>query len=108
MNSHSVTVRVDPRLKARAGKILAKEHLTLSVAIRTFLTEVARQKKMPIELATAPRVVSGRTLWKIKRAQQARDLARGARGKSSKGHVLISSRAARGARIQWPDVDLND
>src|ERR1700677_3899797 len=100
MKTKAVSARIDAALKARAGKILASEHLTLSDAIRIFLTEVVRQKKMPVELAAAPRIVSGRRLWVMKRAQQARDLARGRRRKSA---FLISPKEAREARVEWPD-----
>jgi len=106
MKTRFVCARVDAGLKIRAGKILAQEDLTLSEAIRTFLAEVVRQKRMPLQLAAAPRVVSGRKLWKMKRAQQARDRARAARGKLTKGHLLISPKQARETRVRWPDADL--
>lgn len=105
MKTKAVSARIDTTLKVRAGKILVREHLTMSDAIRIFLTEVVRQKKMPLELAAAPRIVSGRRLWAMKRAQQERDLARGRRGKSV---FLISPKEAREARIEWPDADLDD
>jgi addiction module RelB/DinJ family antitoxin len=100
MKTKAVSARINTALKARARKILAQEHLTLSDAIRILLIEVVRQKKMPIELAAAPRIVSGRRLWAMKRAQQARDLARGRRGKSA---FMISPKEAREALIEWPD-----
>ena len=45
------------QIKIRAGKILAKVHLALSDAIRIFLAELVQQKKMPVQLKTAPRIV---------------------------------------------------
>jgi addiction module RelB/DinJ family antitoxin len=107
MKAKFVCVRVDAKVKVHAAKILAKEELTLSDAIRIFLAEVVDQKKMPVKLQTTPRIVSGRTLQKIKQAQQARDHARSARGKRSR-RFLISAKEAREARVEWPDADLDD
>jgi addiction module RelB/DinJ family antitoxin len=108
MKTQYVGARVDARLKTRAGKILAQKQLTLSDGIRIFLAEVVQQKQMPVQLETATRIVSGRTLWKIKGAQQARDLARVPRGRSTRSRFLISPREARKARLDWPDADLDD
>jgi addiction module RelB/DinJ family antitoxin len=107
MKAKLVCVRVDAKLKVRAAKILAKEELTLSDAIRIFLAEVVHQKNMPVELQAGPRIVSGRTLRKIKQAQQARDHARSSSGKRSR-QLLISAKEAREARVEWPDADLDD
>ena len=63
-------------------------------------------RKAPKPLASA-KVVSGRTLWKMKRVQQARDRARAAPGEFTES-FLISPELAREAQIEWPDVDLDD
>ena len=63
-------------------------------------------RKAPKPLAST-KVVTGRTLWKMKRAQQARDRARAARGEFSDS-FLISPELAREAQVEWPDVDLDD
>lgn len=105
-----VRARVDARTKAKAAKALVRQSLTISEAIRHFLAEVVRQGKMPVQFENEPRVVSGRTLWRMKRASQARDraLAIAMRGKPSKGQgMLISPKLARGARIRWPSARLD-
>jgi hypothetical protein len=78
--------RLNPKAKAQTDKVLAKKKTSMSSA--------------PVK------VVSGRTLSRMKRAQQVRD--RKARGEASEDRFLISAKDARSARIEWPDVDLDD
>ena len=109
MKTKRVSVRIDEKTKSNAARVLRRQHLTLSEAIRHFLAEVVRLKKMPVDFEPTPRVVSGRTLWRMKRAAQARDHARAARGEFSKGqNLLISPKQARESRVRWPHARLDD
>ena len=109
MKNTYIRARVDAKTKAKASKVLAMQSLTISEAIRHFLAEVVRQRKMPLPFEKEVKVVSARTLWKMKRASQARDRALAMRGKTSKGDgLLISPKLVRGARIRWPSTRLDD
>jgi addiction module RelB/DinJ family antitoxin len=110
MKNTYIRARVDAKTKAKAGKVLAMQSLTISEAIRHFLGEIARQKKMPLRFAKEPRVVSGRTLWRMKRASQARDRSLAVRRKFARGqNTLISPKLARwrgsGGRPRGSTID---
>jgi addiction module RelB/DinJ family antitoxin len=109
MKPKRVSARIDKKTKSNAAKVLRRQHLTLSEAIRHFLAEVVRLQKMPVAFEPAPKIVSPRTLWRMKRASQARDRACAARGEFSKGqNLLISPKQARESRVRWPDARLDD
>lgn len=48
-------IRVDDKLKADASETLANYGLTLSEAVRMFLTRVAKEGGLPVELTTDPK-----------------------------------------------------
>jgi len=49
-NTTMVHVRVEERIKARAAKALAAMGLSVSDAVRVFLTRVAAEKQLPFAL----------------------------------------------------------
>jgi addiction module RelB/DinJ family antitoxin len=97
-------------LKAQAAAVLAGSGLEMSDAIRLFLRQVVRAGGLPFPVKSgAAQRVSGKRLWQMKRASQARDrdlLARGAL--SAEDVMLIKPKALRGARIRWPTAKLSD
>jgi hypothetical protein len=80
--------RLNPKAKVQTDKVLERNKTSISSAPEN--------------------VVSGRILWRTKRAQQARDRNFAVRGEASEDRLLISPKDARSARIEWPDVDLDD
>jgi DNA-damage-inducible protein J len=109
MKIEVVRARIEAELKAQAGAVLAASGLEMSDAIRLFLRQVVRTGGLPFPVKSDVRVVSGKRLWQMKRASQARDRRLVARGALSADDVmLVKPKALRGARIRWPTAKLSD
>ena len=110
MKTEVVRARVETDLKAQANAVLADSGLEMSAAIRLFLRQVVKAGGLPFPVKSgAARAVSGKRLWQMKRASQARDrrlLAQGAL--SAEDVMLIKPKALRGASIRWPTAKLCD
>jgi addiction module RelB/DinJ family antitoxin len=110
MKTEVVRARIETGLKAQAAAVLADSGLEMSDAIRLFLRQVVRAGGLPFPVKSgAALMVSGKRLWQMKRASQARDrdlLARGAL--SAEDVMLIKPKALRGASIRWPTAKLSD
>lgn len=48
MASNSMNIRIDPQLRNQANQILKSMGLSMSGAIRMFLTQVVAQEKLPL------------------------------------------------------------
>jgi addiction module RelB/DinJ family antitoxin len=110
MKTEVVRARIESALKAQATAVLADSGLEMSDAIRLFLRQVVRAGGLPFPVkGGGVRVVSGKRLWQMKRASQARDRDLLARGTLAIEDVmLIKPKALRGARIRWPTAKLSD
>lgn len=109
MKTEVVRARIETDLKEQAAAVLADSGLEMSDAIRLFLRQVVRAGGLPFPVKGGVRVVSGRRLWQMKRASQARDRQLAAQGVlSAEDVMLIKPKALRGASIRWPTVKLSD
>jgi addiction module RelB/DinJ family antitoxin len=109
MKTEVVRARIEADLKAQAAAVLADSGLEMSDAIRLFLRQVVRKGGLPFPVKSSVRVVSGKRLWQMKRASQARDRQLMARGAlSAEDVMLIKPKALRGASIRWPRAKLSD
>ena len=110
MKTEVVRARIETDLKAQASAILADSGLEMSDAIRLFLRQVVRAGGLPFPVkGSGVRVASGKQLWEMKRASQARDRQLVARGALSPEDVmLVKPKALRGASIRWPTAKLSD
>jgi DNA-damage-inducible protein J len=110
MKTEVVRARIETGLKAQAAAVLADSGLEMSDAIRLFLRQVVRAGGLPFPVKSrAVRVASGKRLWQMKRASQARDRDLVARGAfSAEDVMLVKPKDLRGARIRWPTAKLSD
>jgi addiction module RelB/DinJ family antitoxin len=110
MKTEVVRARIETDLKAQASAVLADSGLEMSDAIRLFLRQVVRAGGLPFPVkGGGVHVASGKQLWQMKRASQARDRQLVARGALSPEDVmLIKPKALRGATIRWPTAKLSD
>jgi addiction module RelB/DinJ family antitoxin len=90
--------------------VLADSGLEMSDAIRLFLRQVLRAGGLPFPVRSdSVRMVSGKRLWQMKRASQARDRQLIAQGVlSPEDLMLIKPAVLRGASIRWPTAKLSD
>jgi DNA-damage-inducible protein J len=109
MKTEVVRARIETDLKVQAAAVLADSGLEMSDAIRLFLRQVVRIGGLPFPVTSAARVVSGKRLWQMKRASQARARQLVARGAlSAEDVMLVKPKALRGAAIRWPTAKLSD
>jgi DNA-damage-inducible protein J len=59
-----ITARVEPKLKARAGRVLAKVGVSTTDAITMFLTQVVLKDGMPFEVR-APNAATAKAIDKM-------------------------------------------
>jgi len=64
-----VRARIDEALKIEATAVLADMGLTVSDAMRIFLTKVAKEKALPFEMQT-PNALTAETLRKSERGEE--------------------------------------
>lgn len=105
MKNAVVRARIDSQLKEQAVVVLEANGLDLSDAIRLFLNEVVRRRAVPFPVRDpSVRVVSGKHLWAMKRAAQARHRELVERGEVPPGgSLMFPSEVIKSARIEWPD-----
>lgn len=105
MKDAVVRARIDSELKGRAVAVLGKNGLDLSDAIRLFLDEVVRHGGLPFKVRDpSVRVVSGKHLWAMKRAAQARHRELVERGEIPPGgSLMFPTDVIKSARVEWPD-----
>lgn len=109
MKSEIVRARIDADLKADAGEILRGLGMEMSDAIRMFLRQVVQRRGLPFAVRESfPRVVSGKRLWAMKRAGQARSQRLVARGAVPPDAMfLLHGEQVANARVSWPDAPLS-
>lgn len=110
MKDSVVRARIEPQLKEQASQVLEGCGLEMSDAIRLFLRQVVLHGGMPFSIkGGAPRQVSGRHLWSMKRKAQAQDHAAAASGAPG-GEAVLLLRPGRlaGVKVEWPDAPLRD
>lgn len=62
----TIQIRVDEKLKAQANEVLAQLHITMSQAIKMFLSQIVHRDGIPIDL----RIPNKETLKAIKEAEK--------------------------------------
>ncbi len=106
-----VRARIDPGLKAQAARVLEAMGLTVSDVLREVMVRVAKDKALPFSVRTALGgvreakigTITEEQFWARKRALQASDHAKAARGMlQPEETMVIPSRMLRGAVPQWP------
>jgi len=106
-----VRARIDPRLKEQAARVLEAMGLTVSDVLREVMVRVANDKALPFQVRTAlggvrdVRIgtITEEQFWARKRALQASDHAKAARGTLRPEETLmICSRMLSGAVPRWP------
>jgi DNA-damage-inducible protein J len=66
-----IHVRLDEKTKARAAKALAQMGMTVSDAVRVFLTRVGTDKAMPFEIKV-PNATTRRAMAEVEEMQRTR------------------------------------
>lgn len=109
MKDEIVRARIDAGLKAEASHILQGLGLEMSDAIRLFLHQLLQRRGLPFAVRDgAAKVVSGKRLWAMKRAGQARSRALVASGAVAPDAVfLLRGEQAREVQVSWPDAPLS-
>jgi addiction module RelB/DinJ family antitoxin len=106
-----VRARIDPRLKEQAARVLEAMGLTISDVLREVMVRVANDKALPFQVRTALGgvrdvkigTITEEQFWARKRALQASDHAKAARGTLRPEETLmIRSRMLNGAVPRWP------
>jgi DNA-damage-inducible protein J len=111
MKESVVRARIEPDLKADAAEVLAACGLELSDAIRLFLRKVVDHGGLPFAVRSPVevRIVSPKRLRAMKRVGQAHDRAIPQSNQLRDDRMfLIPPEQIRGAKLQWPSVDLRD
>lgn len=105
MKDAVVRARVDANLKAQATAALKANALEMSDAIRIFLQQVVRCGGLPFAVPEPDvRVASGKRLWAMKRAAQARDRGLVERGEVPPEEMLfLRPHRVQSVRVEWPD-----
>ncbi|MDR0950631.1 MAG: type II toxin-antitoxin system RelB/DinJ family antitoxin [Candidatus Ancillula sp.] len=50
-NSATLAVRIDPFIKNSASKVAKERGLDLATAVRMFVTQISREKRIPVDIA---------------------------------------------------------
>ncbi|HEX6998976.1 MAG TPA: type II toxin-antitoxin system RelB/DinJ family antitoxin [Gammaproteobacteria bacterium] len=110
MKNDVIRARIDSDLKAQAAEVLKANGLGMSDAIRIFLQQVVRCGGLPFAVRNRSiRVASGKRLWAMKRAAQARDRRLVASGKvPPEAMIMLRPERLKGAVIEWPEASLLD
>ncbi len=108
MKDAVVRARIEVKLKDEASAVLGAMGLDVSDAIRLFLRQVVRERRLPF-VVRAPAVLSAKHLWAMKRQSQIRDRQSVARGSlPPEGVLLIRPADLAGVKVEWPQVPLCD
>lgn len=110
MKNAVVRARIDHQLKEQARAVLQHHGLEMSDAIRLFLQQVVHSGGLPFAVRDPNlRVVSGKHLAAMKRAEQARDRDLAAAGAlPAEARLMLRPERLEGAEIQWPSGSLLD
>ena len=69
-----IQTRIDPRVKAKAQKILSKLNISMSEAISLFLTQVSLNKGIPFEIKL-PNKLTEETLLKSESGEELHEVS---------------------------------
>lgn len=86
----TLTIRIDEKTKSEASSVAKAYGLDLSSITRAFLTQVARERRIPLDMSTP--IPNDETLESIVDAQGI--IAHGGKGYETADEVLAAARAS--------------